>query len=105
MFLPIRTDRSLRHTPWVNYCLVAVNVMIHLLAMQPASQGWRELFVLYPQQPATWHGFPFQYLTYQFLHADWMHLAGNMLFLLIFGDNIEDSMGHARFLVFYLLCG
>jgi membrane associated rhomboid family serine protease len=43
--------------------------------------------------------------TSQFLHGSWMHLAGNMLFLWIFGDNIEDAMGHARFLVFYLLCG
>jgi membrane associated rhomboid family serine protease len=43
--------------------------------------------------------------TSQFLHGSWMHLIGNMLFLWIFGDNIEDSMGHLRFAVFYLLCG
>ncbi len=44
-------------------------------------------------------------LTAMFLHAGWMHLIGNMLYLWIFGDNIEDAMGHARFIVFYLLCG
>jgi membrane associated rhomboid family serine protease len=44
-------------------------------------------------------------VTSQFLHGSWMHLIGNMLFLWIFGDNIEDSVGHLRFLVFYLLCG
>ena len=44
-------------------------------------------------------------LTSMFMHGGWLHLGGNMLYLWIFGDNIEDSMGHVRFLVFYLLCG
>jgi membrane associated rhomboid family serine protease len=44
-------------------------------------------------------------LTSMFLHGGWMHLLGNMLFLWIYGDNVEDAMGHARYLVFYLLCG
>ena len=44
-------------------------------------------------------------LTSMFLHADWLHLGGNMLYLWVFGDNIEDSMGHVRFVAFYLLCG
>ncbi|MBC8049666.1 MAG: rhomboid family intramembrane serine protease [Chitinophagales bacterium] len=44
-------------------------------------------------------------ITYMFLHADWLHLGGNMLFLWVFGDNVEDAMGHLKFLVFYLLCG
>ena len=44
-------------------------------------------------------------ISYMFLHGSWMHLLGNMLFLWVFGDNIEDSMGHLRFVVFYLLCG
>ncbi len=44
-------------------------------------------------------------LTAMFLHAGWLHLLGNMLYLWIFGDNIEDAMGHARFIAFYLLCG
>jgi membrane associated rhomboid family serine protease len=45
------------------------------------------------------------YITYMFLHGDIWHLAGNMLFLWVFGDNVEDALGHVRFLVFYLLCG
>jgi membrane associated rhomboid family serine protease len=45
------------------------------------------------------------FITYMFLHGGWMHLIGNMLFLWVFGDNVEDAMGHGRFLVFYLLCG
>ena len=44
-------------------------------------------------------------LTYMFIHGGWMHLIGNMIFLWVFGDNVEDAMGHARFVVFYLLCG
>ena len=43
-------------------------------------------------------------VTYAFLHGSWMHLGGNMLFLWVFGDNVEDALGHGRFLVFYLLC-
>lgn len=46
----------------------------------------------------------FSLLSYAFLHANWSHLLGNMLFLWVFGDNVEDAMGHARFLLFYLLC-
>ena len=48
---------------------------------------------------------PLTLLTYMFLHGSWMHLAGNMLFLWVFGDNVEDALGHVRFLLFYLLCG
>ncbi|MEM1289696.1 MAG: rhomboid family intramembrane serine protease [Pseudomonadota bacterium] len=44
-------------------------------------------------------------LSHTFLHAGWLHLAGNMLFLWVFGDNVEDAMGHAKFLLFYLICG
>src|SRR5690606_11940438 len=47
---------------------------------------------------------PFTYVTYSFLHADLLHLGGNMLFLWVFGDNVEDALGHFRFLVFYLAC-
>lgn len=57
--------------------------------------------------PSEVHALPSQLtlISYMFLHGSWMHLIGNMLFLWVFGDNIEDSMGHFRFIVFYLLCG
>ncbi len=48
---------------------------------------------------------PLTVITYMFLHASWLHLGGNMLFLWVFGDNVEDALGHGRFLLFYLLCG
>ena len=47
----------------------------------------------------------FTLITYMFLHGSWIHLLGNMLFLWVFGDNIEDAMGHLRFIMFYLMCG
>jgi membrane associated rhomboid family serine protease len=47
----------------------------------------------------------FTLVTYMFLHGGWVHLLGNMLFLWVFGDNVEDAMGHSRFLMFYLMCG
>lgn len=48
---------------------------------------------------------PITLVTYMFMHGNWMHLLGNMLFLWVFGDNVEDAMGHFRFLIFYLVCG
>ena len=47
----------------------------------------------------------FTLVTYMFLHGSWIHLLGNMLFLWVFGDNVEDAMGHLRFIMFYLMCG
>ena len=47
----------------------------------------------------------FTLITYMFLHGSWIHLLGNMLFLWVFGDNVEDAMGHIRFIMFYLMCG
>lgn len=57
--------------------------------------------------PPDWGGPPavLTLITYQFLHGSWMHLFGNMLYLFVFGDNVEDAMGHLRFLAFYLICG
>jgi len=47
----------------------------------------------------------FTLITYMFIHGSWIHLLGNMLFLWVFGDNVEDAMGHLRFIMFYLMCG
>src|SRR3546814_10177681 len=47
----------------------------------------------------------FTLITYMFIHGNWIHLLGNMLFLWVFGDNVEDAMGHIRFIMFYLMCG
>jgi membrane associated rhomboid family serine protease len=100
MFLPVRTDAPIRSTPWMNYALIAANV-IAFLAQQKVLVGPREDdFNLIPD--ALTLG---SFFTYQFLHADIMHLVGNMLFLYIFGNNVNDRMGHVGYLAFYLAGG
>lgn len=106
---PIRDHNPSGRTPYVTYALIALNIAVFLsywpFLQTDAQFGqfyytWAlvpEIF-LSGQQPHT-------LLTSMFLHGGWMHLAGNMLFLWIFGDNMEDEMGHGRFLGFYLAAG
>ena len=103
---PIGDDDSARRTvPVVTYALIALNVLFFFVEM---SGG--EAFI------GTWAFVPRRFLanpagdfptlfTSMFMHAGWLHLGGNMLYLWIFGDNVEDSFGHVKFIVFYLLCG
>lgn len=121
MFIPLRDDNYLRSIPfqYVTASLIAFNVIVFLLEMSGLSDAAiasfavtpRELFAVSGGSPAplpefvTPLGEGATLLTYMFLHADIFHLIGNMLFLWVFGDNVEDAMGHARFLVFYLACG
>jgi membrane associated rhomboid family serine protease len=105
--LPIRDHLPTRTVPVVNYALIAANVMAYGGELWLASNGISpEAFALVPADlvadPA---GSAFTLLTHMFLHSGIMHLGGNMLFLWIFGDNVEDALGHARYLVFYLACG
>ena len=96
MFLPIRTDRKLRHTPWMNLILIGANVAVFFLAGESLQDKLR----LDPVQISVAH-----YVTYQFLHANAMHLAGNMLFLWVFGNSVEDRLGKVGYLLFYLAGG
>ncbi len=100
MIIPIRTDRRLQHTPWVNYALIFINVAIFLLTRHQLGSASVFRFMLNPQFPAI-----DQFITYQFLHAGWMHLIGNMLFLYIFGNSVEDRLGKVGYLAFYLAGG
>jgi membrane associated rhomboid family serine protease len=117
MFIPLRDDNPLSRIPfqYVTVALIAASTGIFLFQITaPSPEG-----VVYSLGliPAVLFGqaelAPELYLvpswatlfTSMFLHGGWFHLIGNMLFLWIFGDNIEDSMGHGRFIVFYLLCG
>jgi membrane associated rhomboid family serine protease len=104
--LPIGDDNSARRTiPLVTYALVALNVLFFFVEM---SGG--EAFIM------KWAFVPSRFLadpaaglltlfSAMFMHAGWVHLGGNMLYLWIFGDNVEDRFGHAKFAIFYLLCG
>lgn len=104
--LPIGDDNSTRRTiPVVTYLLIFVNVIVFLIELAAGDEFiYRWSFT--PSYFLTNPGFEWiTIFTSMFLHGGWMHLLGNMLYLLIFGDNVEDRMGHGRFLVFYLLCG
>lgn len=106
---PIRDHNPSERTPYVTYALIAINVVVFVLYWPLFSEPARlnQFFGEWALIPAAvsngagWSGF----LTSMFLHGGLMHLGGNMLFLWIFGDNLEDELGHAPFLGFYLACG
>lgn len=106
---PIRDHNPSGRVPYVTYALMALNIGI-FLAMVPIQADQIALLQLYN----AWAIVPYEIsagrelhtiFTSMFLHAGFMHLAGNMLFLFIFGDNMEDEMGHLPYLVFYLATG
>lgn len=107
---PLRDHNPSRKTPYITYILLALNIGVFLAYFPSLSAHPRELgmfwekWALVPQEISS--GIALETaLTSMFLHGGWMHLIGNMLFLYIFGDNIEDALGHLGFLIFYLLCG
>lgn len=96
-------ENSLKHVHWVVYALVAINVGVFLVMLgadEATVEAWYTTYGLTPAD-ARW----FQYLTANVLHSGWMHLLGNMMFLVLFGDNVEDVLGPLGFLVLYLLAG
>lgn len=106
---PIRDHNPSQRTPYVTLSLIALNVLIFVVGLV-LFQDQRALSQLYfdyallPIRLSNGENYP-ALVTSLFLHGGFMHLAGNMLFLWIFGDNLEDEMGHVPFLVFYLACG
>lgn len=131
MVFPLYDDNTGRRlTPVVNYVLIGLNVLVFLVLQQGgANEKFTYAFSTVPQEIVTGKDIdhPVQVkvgrevgtidlqptpgsvyltlLTSMFMHGGWAHLLGNMLFLWIFGDNIEDSLGHGRYVVFYLVCG
>lgn len=106
---PIRDHNPSGRTPYVTYALMAVNVVVFLsyVSLFADDRALNRFFFDYAAIPArilSGDGFS-TLLTSMFLHGGWLHLAGNMLFLYIFGDNVEDEMGHMPFLGFYLTTG
>ncbi|MCR8723021.1 rhomboid family intramembrane serine protease [Frigidibacter sp. ROC022] len=106
---PIRDHNPSARTPVVTYALIAANVLVYL-AMLPAAQDGRALYDIYNTYALVPAEFSAGYdrwtlLTSAFMHGGILHLAGNMLFLWIFGDNLEDQMGHLPYLGFYLAAG
>jgi membrane associated rhomboid family serine protease len=103
MLFPLRDVIPSRTTPVVTWLLVGLNIAIHLAVLAGGSEARMALLTSWGLVPGAFSSVAV--FTSMFLHADVWHLGGNMLSLWIFGDNVEDQMGHGRFLVFYLLCG
>jgi membrane associated rhomboid family serine protease len=113
--IPLRDENPTTITPVVTVALVVLNCLVYLyqVSLGPAEERFIASFAAVPAewfQPGTAVGDPgvppsLTVLTAMFLHGSLMHLGGNMLYLWIFGNNIEDVMGHGRFILFYVLCG
>jgi membrane associated rhomboid family serine protease len=103
---PIGDDNSARRrTPVVTYALILVNV-IFFIAELNGGESFIQQWAFVPRRFLENPGGDFVTLfTSMFMHAGWLHLLGNMLYLWIFGDNVEDRFGHLKFTIFYLLCG
>jgi len=104
--LPIGDDDSARRlTPVVTYVLIALNVLVFLLELSSGDafiNRWAFVPSRFLADPVG--DFPTLFAS-MFMHASWVHLLGNMLYLWIFGDNVEDRLGHGMYTVFYILCG
>jgi membrane associated rhomboid family serine protease len=122
LFIPLSDDNPLRFVrrQWVTIGIIAVNVVVFILQISGLGLAIGASFAVIPSElihvhivsgaargpfdtiavPEVW-----TLVTYMFLHTDVIHLASNMVFLWVFGDNVEDAMGHVKYLVFYLACG
>lgn len=118
MFIPLHDANRLQHIKlqYVTIGLIIANAIIYLMTVAGGSQLADAAVMGLGSIPSTYSGSaerPMEmiwvpdwatFVTYAFLHGNFLHLAGNMLFLWVFGDNVEDAMGHVRFLAFYLAC-
>jgi membrane associated rhomboid family serine protease len=103
---PIGDDNTGRRTvPVVTYALIALNILFFLVELSGGEAfivKWAFVPNRFLANPAG--DFPTLFSS-MFMHAGWLHLGGNMLYLWIFGDNVEDQFGHGKFIIFYVLCG
>ncbi len=101
--IPIHDSQQSFSKPYVTILLIAVNalVFLFLLTLDPFTRN--DFVFAFGLVPDRFHWSAI--LTSMFMHGGWMHLLGNMLFLWVYGDNIEDILGHGKYLLFYLLCG
>jgi membrane associated rhomboid family serine protease len=108
--LPLRDNVPTRSRPVVTYALILANVLVWVLYQLPNLEGSVDELAYHPCEiegscPTIGEGWLLTALTSMFLHGSWAHLLGNMLFLWVFGNNVEDALGRGRFLLFYLLGG
>jgi membrane associated rhomboid family serine protease len=109
MFFPLRDENPTERVPFVNYGLMVLNIAAFLYTWPSISGAAWWLVPGYGLVPTRISADPvgeaFTIWTSMFMHGGWLHLGSNMLFLHIFGDNLEDLMGHVKYLGFYILCG
>lgn len=116
MLIPLKDDNPIHITPVVSYAIIAACVLVFLWQMSLGANQQAAVYSLglIPAVLLQGAALPPELtivppvatvFTSMFLHGGWLHLIGNMLYMWIFADNIEDAMGHGRFIVFYLLCG
>src|SRR5580704_17709962 len=101
--IPIKVTQPSYSRPIVTILLIAVNMIVFLHEDWLDPYARNQFMALYSLRPAYFHAQ--NLITHMFLHAGWLHVLGNMLFLWVFGDNVEDILGHGKYLMFYLLCG
>ncbi|HEY7792133.1 MAG TPA: rhomboid family intramembrane serine protease [Vicinamibacterales bacterium] len=101
--IPLRDIVPSRTRPYVTVTIIILNAAAFFLEISLPPAARQQLIQTYGLVPAAfaWSAV----FTSMFLHAGWLHIGGNMLYLWIFGDNVEDQVGHGRFVIFYLLCG
>src|SRR5262245_64067429 len=110
MVLPLRDIQTRHSFPLVTVTLIVVNMVVFFYEMRLGTelQAWLMSTAFVPERyfaPGDWVADGRSVLVSMFLHGGWGHLLGNMLYLWIFGDNVEDRLGRLRYLLFYLFCG
>ena len=101
--IPLRDVIPSRTTPYITVTIIVLNAMAWLYEIALPHESLNEFLTIYGVVPA-YFAWP-TLITSMFLHGSWSHVIGNMWYLWIFGDNVEDRVGHGRFIAFYLLCG
>ncbi len=110
---PLQDILPRRRSPFVTWTIIAINVFFFFIEISLPQEALRAIIFKYGVVPARYtdphwpeHAISYwPFITNMFLHGGWMHLIGNMWTLWIFGDNVEDTLGHFRYLIFYFLCG
>ena len=108
--IPLRDDIPSEKTPFITWAIIVANCYVFYLQITAGGMIGFEIFInhwaVIPSrlflQPGVYY---YTLVTAAFLHGGWMHIIGNMVFLYIFGDNVEDRMGHLKFFVFYISVG
>src|SRR5436853_4251631 len=113
--IPFRDNIPSRTFPLINISIIVANVLVFFYELSLGGRGLDRLITHYGIVPAAVFAWPqsdlafaavvVPFFTSMFLHGGWLHLIGNMWFLWIYGDNVEDVLGHTKYLAFYILCG